>query len=102
MVQVAGGPDVADDYIAEHCQPGDLVLTEDLPLAARVIDAGGTVLRFHGEALTEENVRERLSMRDFLDDLRNSGVMTGGPAAFKPKDARKFANELDKWLARTE
>ncbi len=99
LVQVVGGPDVADDYIAEHCQPGDLVLTEDIPLAARVIDAGGTVLRFHGEALTEENVRQRLSMRDFLDDLRSSGVVTDGPASFKPKDTRKFANALDTWLA---
>lgn len=99
LVQVAGGPDEADDYIAEHCQPGDLVLTEDIPLAARVVEAGGTVLRFQGELLTEENVRERLSMRDFLDELRSSGVMTGGPAAFKPKDRLRFANALDTWLA---
>lgn len=100
LVQVAGGPDVADDHIAAHCQAGDLVLTEDIPLAARAIDGGASVLSFHGETLTEENVGERLSVRDFLDDLRSSGVTTGGPAPFAAKDARKFANALDAWLAR--
>ncbi|MCP4503567.1 MAG: YaiI/YqxD family protein [Deltaproteobacteria bacterium] len=100
FIQVQGGPDVADDYIAEHCQKNDLVLTEDIPLAARIIEAEGTVLRFRGEALTEENVREKLSVRDFMDDLRNSGVVTGGPPPFKPKDKQKFANALDTWIAR--
>ena len=100
FVQVHGGPDVADDHIAEHCQSGDLVLTEDIPLAARVIDGGGAVLRFHGEMLSEENVRERLSVRDFLDELRSGGVVTDGPDGFKAKDKRKFADALDTWIAR--
>ena len=101
FVQVQGGPDVADDHIAEHCAQGDLVLTEDIPLAARVIEKGGTVVRFRGEELDEENVRERLSMRDFLDELRQGGVMTGGPAAYKPKDKQNFSNALDRWLTRS-
>ncbi|MDP6935223.1 MAG: YaiI/YqxD family protein [Myxococcota bacterium] len=100
FVQVRDGLDVADDHIAEHCQPGDLVITSDIPLAARVIEAGGTVIQFRGEALTETNVRQRLAMRDFMDDLRGGGVLTGGPPAYGPKDKQRFANALDSWLAR--
>lgn len=100
--QVGSGMDVADDYIAEHCQPGDLVITTDIPLAARVIDAGGEVIQFRGEMLTEENVRERLAVRDFMDELRSSGVMTGGPAQYGQKDKQRFANALDRWLARAK
>ena len=100
MTTVGQGADVADDYIAEHCQPGDLVLTADIPLAARVIEAGGTVLRFRGEPLTEANVRQRLNMRDFMDELRGEGVMTGGPPPYGPKDKQRFANALDRWLSR--
>ena len=92
--------DVADDYIAEHCQTGDLVITSDIPLADRVIKAGGTVIQFRGEPLTAANVRQRLAVRDFMEDLRSGGVMTGGPPAFGPKDKQKFANALDRWLAR--
>ncbi len=99
-VQVAGGMDVADDWIAEHCRPGDLVITADIPLAARVIDAGGTVLEFRGELLTDDNVRQRLAMRDFMDSLRGGDVMTGGPPPYGAKDKQRFANELDRWLAR--
>lgn len=101
-VQVGGGLDVADDYIAEHCKPGDLVITSDIPLAARVIEAGGTVVRFRGELLTEANVRQRLQARDFMDELRGSGVMTGGPPPFGPKDKQRFAGSLDRWLARAQ
>lgn len=101
-VVVRGGPDEADHYIAEHCTKGDLVLTEDIPLAARVIDAGGTVLRYRGEALTEENVRERLNVRDFMEELRSAGVMTGGPKAYGNKEKQRFANALDVWLSRAK
>jgi len=99
LQQVGSGLDVADDHIAEHCQPGDLVITSDIPLAARVIEAGGTVLQFRGEPLTEANTRQRLAMRDFMDELRGSGVMTGGPAQYSPKDKQRFANALDRWLS---
>ena len=100
FVQVGGALDEADDHIAEQCAEGDLVITADIPLAARVIEAGGTVLRFRGEALTEANVRQRLAVRDFMDDLRGTGVITGGPKPFGPKDRQRFANALDRWLAR--
>jgi uncharacterized protein YaiI (UPF0178 family) len=98
-VQVGGGLDVADDYIAENCKPGDLVITSDIPLAARVIEAGGTVIRFRGEQLNETNIRQRLQSRDFMEELRGSGVMTGGPPPYGPKDKQRFANALDRWLA---
>ncbi len=97
-IQVSGGLDVADDYIAEHCQPGDLVITSDVPLAARVIEAQGTVIQFRGEPLTETNVRQRLAMRNFMDELRGGGVMTGGPPPYGPKDKQRFANALDRWI----
>ena len=98
-VVVDGGLDVADDYIAEQCQPGDLVITSDVPLAARVIESGASVIRFRGEVLTQTNVQQRLQVRDFLDDLRGSGIQTGGPPPYGQKDKQQFANALDKWLA---
>ncbi len=100
LVQVPGGPDVADDHIADNCAAGDLVVSADIPLAARIIEVGGTVLRFRGEPLTEENVRQRLQMRDFMDSLRGSGVITEGPPPYGAKDKQRFANALDRWLAR--
>lgn len=98
-VVVDGGLDVADDYIAEQSQAGDLVITSDVPLAARVIETGATVIRFRGEVLTQTNVQQRLQVRDFLDDLRGSGIQTGGPPPYGQKDKQQFANALDKWLA---
>jgi uncharacterized protein YaiI (UPF0178 family) len=98
-LQVGSGLDVADDYIAENCRKGDLVITSDIPLAARVIEVGATVIRFRGELLTEANIGERLQARDFMDDLRGSGVMTGGPPPYGPKDKQRFAGALDRWLA---
>jgi uncharacterized protein YaiI (UPF0178 family) len=97
-IKVGSGADVADDYIAEHCNDGDLVITADIPLAARIIEAKGTVIRFRGETLTEANVKQRLAMRDFMDDLRGDGVMTGGPSAYGPKEKQKFANSVDRWV----
>jgi hypothetical protein len=97
--QVHGGLDVADDYIAEHCGAGDLVVTSDIPLAARVVESGALVLRFRGELLNQENVRQRLAVRDRMDALRGAGISTGGPPAYGPKDKQAFANALDRWLA---
>ena len=99
-VRVGAGFDVADDYIVEHCEGGDLVITADIPLAAQVIEKGALVVDPRGEELTESNVRQRLAMRDFMDSLRGGGVMTGGPPPFGPKDKQRFANSLDRWLAR--
>jgi uncharacterized protein YaiI (UPF0178 family) len=97
-VRVEGGPDVADAHIVEAAEPGDLALTADIPLAAQLVEKGVTVLDFRGEAFTEENVRERLSIRDFMQSLRDTGVETGGPSAYGERDKRAFASALDRTL----
>jgi uncharacterized protein YaiI (UPF0178 family) len=97
-LQVPAGFDVADNQIIDRIQPNDLVITADIPLAAVVIEKGGHALDPRGELYTESNVRERLSMRDFMDELRGSGVVTGGPAEFRQSDRKAFANELDRFL----
>ena len=99
-LQVPAGFDVADNRIVELLQPGDLVITADIPLAAEVIERGGFVIDSKGNLIDEENVRERLSIRDFMSDLRDSGVETGGPAPFSKGDRQAFANQLDSFLAR--
>jgi uncharacterized protein YaiI (UPF0178 family) len=99
-VQVSGGFDVADHYIAERVNPGDLVITADIPLAAAVIDKGGHALNPRGEFYTPDNIRQRLTMRNFMDELRGSGVNTGGPPALNQRDRQAFANELDRFLAK--
>ncbi len=99
-IQVAAGADVADQEIIRLLEAGDLVVTADIPLAAETINQGGYALDPRGIFFTEDNIRERLSVRNFMDDLRSSGVETGGPAAYGPKDKQKFANELDRFLAR--
>jgi len=97
-VRVAPGFDVADNHIVRHSKPGDLVVTADIPLAAELVAKGCVALNPRGELYTEENVRQRLNMRDFLDTLRASGIDTGGPAAMSPSDRQAFANRLDRWL----
>jgi len=98
--QVPAGFDVADRRIVELMSAGDLVVTADIPLAAAVIDKGGTALNPRGEVYTRENIRERLSMRNFMDELRSGGVTTGGPATLGPRDKQSFANGLDAVLTR--
>lgn len=97
-LQVPAGFDVADNEIVRRCQPGDLVITADIPLAAEVIEKGAAALSPRGERYSPATIRERLTMRDFMDTLRSSGVQTGGPAAMSPRDRQQFANELDSWL----
>lgn len=99
-VQVGAGFDVADNHIVRQSTAGDLVVTADIPLAAEVVAKGCTALNPRGELYTEENIRQRLNMRDFLDTLRSSGVDTGGPASFGQADRQAFANQLDRLLAR--
>ena len=99
MVVVEQGFDVADEWIAAECQDGDLVITNDIPLAAQVIEKGAHVIRPRGEELTAANVRQQLAMRDFLDELRGGGVMGGGPPPYGPKDRQRFSNALDRWIA---
>ena len=99
-LQVPAGVDVADNKIVELTEPGDLVITADIPLAAGVIAKGGHALNPRGELYTVDTIRERLAMRDFMDVLRSSGVETGGPAALSQSDRQAFANQLDRFLAR--
>lgn len=99
-LQVPAGFDVADNKIVELTEPGDLVVTADIPLAAEVIAKGGRALNPRGELYTEDTIRERLAMRDFMDALRSSGVETGGPAALSQGDRQAFANQLDRLLAK--
>ncbi|HSW27993.1 MAG TPA: YaiI/YqxD family protein [Longimicrobiales bacterium] len=98
--RVKGGPDVADDHIAEQAQPGDLAVTADIPLAARLVEKGVRVIDPRGAEYTSENIGERLSVRDFMDQLRSTGVETGGPAAYGQKEKQAFAAALDRALAK--
>ena len=95
-VQVVQGFDVADNYIVQHAEPGDLVITQDIPLAAELIELGCVAVNPRGELYTPENVRQRLNMRDFMDSLRGSGIQTGGPPAYGKKELQQFANQLDR------
>lgn len=98
LLQVASGFDVADNEIVQRCQPGELVITSDIPLAAEVIEKQCTALSPRGEYYTRDNIRSRLNMRDFMDTLRSSGIQTGGPAALSEAEKQQFANQLDRWL----
>lgn len=101
MLQVPRGFDVADDEIVKRLDPGDLVITSDIPLAAEVIEKGGHALSPRGELHTKENIGAKLNMRDFLDTMRSSGVeMGGGPSAYGQRDKQEFANNLDRLLTK--
>lgn len=99
-LQVPAGLDVADSEIVRRAGPGDLVVTADIPLAALVVAKGVAALNPRGELYTADTMAQRLSMRNFLDELRGSGVDTGGPAALHARDRQAFGNALDAWLAR--
>jgi len=100
MLQVGAGFDVADQEIVAQLQAGDLVITADVPLAADVIEKGGIALSPRGNLFSPDTIQAKLSMRNFMDDLRGSGVITGGQAAFNHADRQAFANELDKLLTK--
>jgi hypothetical protein len=99
-VRVAGGPDVADEYIATHADAGDLVVTQDVPLAALLVPRRIAVLDPRGEEHTEETIGERLSVRDFMDQARLVGIVTGGPPPYDVRAKRAFAAALDRVLTR--
>lgn len=99
-MQVPAGFDVADNRIVELIELGDLVITADIPLAAEVMARGGHVLNPRGEFYTKDTIQERLTMRNFMESLRGSGVETGGPPTFSQRDRQEFANQLDRFLAR--
>ena len=98
--QVPQGFDVADNYIVQQVSAGDLVITSDIPLAAEVIDKGAGVISSRGEQLTANNIRPRLNMRDFMETMRATGEVRGGPPALGERDKQAFANALDRYLAR--
>jgi uncharacterized protein len=100
LLQVQGGFDVADQEIAKRVGPGDLVITADIPLAADVIARGAQALSPRGEMYSADTIRALLTMRDFMDTMRASGVVTGGPPALSQADRQAFAGQLDRWLAR--
>lgn len=98
-IQVQPGLNAADIRIVDLAQPGDLIITDDIPLASAVVNKGALALSQRGEMLEEENVAERLSARDFMTELRESGINTGGPAPLSQKNRQSFANQLDRLLA---
>lgn len=99
-LQVMPGFDVADNEIVKRVQAGDLVITQDIPLADEVLTKGAEVINTRGERLTKNNIKARLNIRDFLETMRSSGIQTGGPAAFGQGERKLFADNLDKWLTR--
>lgn len=99
-IQVPGGFDVADNEIVQRVAADDLVVTQDIPLAALVIEKGALAMHPRGELYTTDTIAQRLGMRNFMDELRGAGVDTGGPAAFHARDKQAFANQLDRWLTR--
>lgn len=101
-IQVAQGFDIADNEIVQRAEPGDLVITQDIPLAAEVIEKKCLAINPRGEHWTVENIRARLNIRDFMETMRASGVQSGGPAALNQRDKMKFANALDRLLAKAK
>ncbi len=102
FIQVEQGPDVADNKIAQDCMAEDLVITADIPLAARIVEKGALALDPRGTLYDKNNIGQKLSMRDFMDTLRGSGVETGGPNSFNQKDRLNFSNELDRLIAKRQ
>lgn len=99
-VQVGQGLDEADHYLARAAGADDLVITADIPLAARLVARGVAALNPRGELYTAENIQERLTLRDLKEELRSAGTATGGPMPYHNRDKQAFANALDRWLAR--
>ena len=100
-IRVAKGFDVADHQIVQQIQRGDLVITADIPLAAAVIGRGAHALDPRGELYSEDNVRERLAMRNLMQELRSTGEILGGPPPFNQGDRQRFANHLDRFVSRS-
>lgn len=100
FLQVHAGFDMADNEIVKRMNPGDLVITGDIPLAAEVVDNKGFALNPRGTFYTTENISQHLNMRDFMDTMRSSGIDSGGPSSMTANDKREFANQLDQFLQR--
>lgn len=100
-IRVAAGLDEADKEIAKLVEPGDLVVTADVPLADKIVDKGATGLNPRGELYTDENVKELLRMRNLMEELRSGGMASGGPAPIGQRDRQEFANQLDRFLTKS-
>ena len=100
MIRVSSGFDEADNYIVDQLIPGDLVITSDIPLASDAIDKGGVAITPRGLVYTPENIKQSVTMRDFMEEMRSSGVHTQGPNSFSQADKHAFAQALDKWLVK--
>lgn len=100
QIRVGSGFDVADQYIVDHVEPSHLVITADIPLAALVVEKGALALNPRGELYTVDNIQQKLTMRDLMEELRSVGVQTGEPQTFSQADKQAFANSLDRWLLR--
>ncbi|MDP3561206.1 MAG: YaiI/YqxD family protein [Legionellaceae bacterium] len=100
-IQLGAGLDVVDKHIVLHVQPGDLVITADIPFADEVIAKGGLVLNPRGELLSANNIKQRLGLRNMNDLMRGSGMITGGPVPLHTRDIQKFAKQLDIWIAKS-
>lgn len=100
LVVVDKGADVADAYIVDHCSPQDLVITADIPLANLVVEKGAAAINPRGKVYTTDSIKEALSMRNFMDDMRSAGMISGGPPPFNQKDVQAFANGFDRLLTR--
>jgi len=100
-VLVPEGPDAADDWIAARAGPGAVVVTADIPLAARAIKAGAAVIAPNGRAFTQQSIGAALATRDLMDSLRSGGMITGGPKPFSPRDRSAFLSALDLAMTRS-
>ncbi|GAA3925849.1 YaiI/YqxD family protein [Litoribacillus peritrichatus] len=101
-VQVMQGFDVADNHIVQNSEAGDLIITGDIPLAAEAIEKGAIILTPRGESLHKGNIGPRLTMRNFMEDMRSAGQISGGPATMNQTERRDFANKLDQWIAKNK
>jgi uncharacterized protein len=99
-IQVAQGFDVADNYIAQQVIAGDIVVTADIPLAAEIVEKNAYGINPRGELYTEQNIRQKLTMRNFMEEMRNTGQASGGPPPLDQRDRQAFANTLDRLLAK--
>ncbi len=99
LIQVNQALDAADDYLVQTASPEDLVITADIPLAARLVEKNIAVLNPRGEMYSTQNIHERLALRDFKENLRSTGIAVGGPSPYHHRDKQNFANSLDRWLA---